>query len=123
MRVAEWCSTRPEIAKVHYPGLASHPDHEIAKTLLDGFGGMLAIELRGGGPATLKFVRKLQVFTHAASLGGVDSLVIEPRYSSHEHLTSEERQRIGIPDGFLRVSIGIENAEDLIADIEQALQH
>jgi cystathionine beta-lyase/cystathionine gamma-synthase len=122
MRVAEWCSTRPEIAKVHYPGLPSHPDHEIAKTLLDGFGGMLAIELRGGGPATLKFVRKLQVFTHAASLGGVDSLVIEPRYSSHEHLTSEERQRIGIPDGFLRVSVGIENAEDLIADIEQALQ-
>jgi len=122
MRIAEWCLTRPEIAKVHYPGLASHPDHEIAKGLLDGFGGMMAIELRGGGPATLKFVRKLQVFTYAASLGGVDSLVIEPRYSSHEHLTPEERSRIGIPDGFLRVSVGIENAEDLIADIEQALQ-
>jgi cystathionine beta-lyase/cystathionine gamma-synthase len=122
MRVAEWCTTRPEIAKVHYPGLPSHPDHEIAKSILDGFGGMMAIELRGGGPAALKFVRKLQLFSHAASLGGVDSLVIEPRYSSHEHLTPEERQRIGIPDGFLRVSIGIENAEDLIADIEQALQ-
>ncbi|HEY8852292.1 MAG TPA: aminotransferase class I/II-fold pyridoxal phosphate-dependent enzyme [Gemmatimonadaceae bacterium] len=122
MRIAEWCSTRPEIAKVHYPGLPGHPDHEIAKGLLDGFGGMMAIELRGGGPATLKFARKLQVFTHAASLGGVDSLVIEPRYSSHEHLTPEERARIGIPDGFLRVSVGIENAEDLIADIEQALQ-
>jgi cystathionine beta-lyase/cystathionine gamma-synthase len=123
MRIAEWCSTRPEIAKVHYPGLSSHPDHEIAKSLLDGFGGMMAIELKGGGPATLKFVKKLQVFTHAASLGGVDSLVIEPRYSSHEHLTPDERQKIGIPDGFLRVSVGIENAEDLIADIEQALQH
>jgi cystathionine beta-lyase/cystathionine gamma-synthase len=122
MRIAEWCSTKSEIAKVHYPGLPGHPDHEIAKGLLDGFGGMLAIELRGGGPATLKFVRKLQVFTHAASLGGVDSLVIEPRYSSHAHLTPEERARIGIPDGFLRVSVGIENAEDLIADIEQALQ-
>ena len=122
MRIAEWCSTRSEIAKVHYPGLPSHPDHEIAKGLLDGFGGMMAIELKGGGPATLKFVRKLQVFTHAASLGGVDSLVIEPRYSSHEHLTPEERQRIGIPDGFLRMSVGVENAEDLIADIEQALQ-
>jgi cystathionine beta-lyase/cystathionine gamma-synthase len=71
----------------------------------------------------LKFVKKLQLFSHAASLGGVDSLVIEPRYSSHEHLSSEERHRIGIPDGFLRVSVGIENAEDLIADIEQALQH
>jgi cystathionine beta-lyase len=122
MRIAEWCSSRPEISKVHYPGLPTHPDHEIAKTLLDGFGGMMAIELKGGGPATLKFVRKLQLFSHAASLGGVDSLVIEPRYSSHEHLTSEERQKIGIPDGFLRVSVGIENAEDLIADIEQALQ-
>lgn len=122
MRVAEWCSKRTEIAKVHYPGLPNHPDHKIAKTLLDGFGGMLAIELKGGGPAALKFVKKLQVFTYAASLGGVDSLVIEPRYSSHEHMSVEEREKIGIPDGFLRVSIGIENAEDLIADIEQALQ-
>jgi cystathionine beta-lyase/cystathionine gamma-synthase len=122
MRVAEWCSTRPELAKVHYPGLPSHPDHEIAKSILDGFGGMMAIELKGGGPAALKFVRKLQLFAYAASLGGVDSLMIEPRYSSHEHLTPEERQRIGIPDGFIRVSIGIEDAEDLIADIEQALQ-
>lgn len=122
MRVAEWCTTRPEIAKVHYPGLPDHPDHEIAKSILDGFGGMMAIELEGGGPAALKFVRKLQVFTYAASLGGVDSLVIEPRFSSHEHLTPEERRKMGIPDGFLRVSIGIEDAEDLIADIEQALQ-
>jgi cystathionine beta-lyase/cystathionine gamma-synthase len=122
MRIAEWCSTRSQIAKVHYPGLPNHPDHKIAKTLLDGFGGMLAIELKGGGPAALKFVKKLQVFTYAASLGGVDSLVIEPRYSSHEHMSSEEREKIGIPDGFLRMSIGIENAEDLIADIEQALQ-
>jgi cystathionine beta-lyase/cystathionine gamma-synthase len=122
MRIAEWCTKRPEIAKVHYPGLPNHPDHKIAKALLDGFGGMLAIELKGAGSAALRFVKKLQVFTYAASLGGVDSLVIEPRYSSHEHMTPEEREKIGIPDGFLRMSIGIENAEDLIADIEQALQ-
>lgn len=122
MRIAEWCSTRPEIAKVHYPGLPSHPDHQVAKSILDGFGGMLAIELKGGGPAALRFVQSLKVFTYAASLGGVDSLVIEPRYSSHEHMTPAERARIGIPDGFLRVSVGIENVEDLIADIEQALQ-
>ena len=122
MRIAEWCSKRPEIAKVHYPGLPNHPDHKIAKALLDGFGGMLAIELKGGGIAAVKFVKKLQVFTYAASLGGVDSLVIEPRYSSHEHMSPDEREQIGIPDGFLRMSIGIENAEDLIADIEQALQ-
>jgi cystathionine beta-lyase len=122
MRIAEWCSKRPEIAKVHYPGLTTHPDHKIAKALLDGFGGMLAIELKGGGVAAVKFVKKLQIFTYAASLGGVDSLIIEPRYSSHEHMTPDEREKIGIPDGFLRMSIGIENAEDLIADIEQALQ-
>ncbi|MGH7602409.1 MAG: trans-sulfuration enzyme family protein [Gemmatimonadaceae bacterium] len=122
MRIAHWCLSKPEIAKVHYPGLPTHPDHEIAKSILDGYGGMMAIELKGGGPATLKFVRKLQLFMYAASLGGVDSLVIEPRYSSHEHMTPEERERIGIPDGFLRMSIGIENAEDLIADIEQALR-
>ena len=122
MRIAEWCSKRPEIAKVHYPGLPTHPDHEIAKSLLDGFGGMMAIELPGAGPAVVRFVKALKLFTYAASLGGVDSLVIEPRYSSHEHMSPDERAKIGIPDGFLRMSIGIENAEDLIADIEQALQ-
>ena len=122
MRIAQWCATRSEFAKVHYPGLPNHPDHELAKTIMDGFGGMMAVELKGGGPATLKFVRKLQLFTHAASLGGVDSLVIEPRYSSHAHMDAEERARIGIPDGFLRMSIGLENAEDLIADVEQALK-
>jgi cystathionine beta-lyase/cystathionine gamma-synthase len=122
MQIAEWCSKRPEIAKVHYPGLPSHPDHEIAKSLLDGFGGMLGIEIKGAGPAAVRFAQALKLFAYAASLGGVDSLVIEPRYSSHEHMSSEERARIGIPDGFLRMSIGIENVEDLIADIEQALQ-
>ena len=122
MRVAEWCSRRSEFAKVHYPGLPTHPDHEIAKTLLDGFGGMMALELKGGGPAAIRFINGLKIFAHASSLGGCDSLVIEPRYSSHEHMSSEERARIGIPDGFLRVSIGIEDADDLIADIEHALQ-
>ncbi|MFL5482934.1 MAG: trans-sulfuration enzyme family protein [Gemmatimonadaceae bacterium] len=122
MRIADWCTKRPEFSKVHYPGLPTHPDHEIAKTLLDGFGGMMALELKGGGPAAVRFINGLKIFAHAASLGGCDSLIIEPRYSSHEHLSAEERARIGIPDGFLRVSIGVEDADDLIADIEQALQ-
>jgi len=122
MRVAEWCSRRSEFSKVHYPGLPTHPDHEIAKTLLDGFGGMMGLELKGGGPAAVRFINGLKIFAHASSLGGCDSLVIEPRYSSHEHMSSEERARIGIPDGFIRVSIGIEDADDLIADIEHALQ-
>ena len=122
MRIADWCSKRSEFSKVHYPGLPTHPDHELAKTLLDGFGGMMALELKGGGPAAIRFINGLKIFAHASSLGGCDSLIIEPRYSSHEHLSTDERARIGIPDGFLRVSIGIEDADDLIADIEQALQ-
>jgi cystathionine beta-lyase/cystathionine gamma-synthase len=121
-RVAEWCAARPEIEKVHYAGLPQHPDHALAKKLLDGFGGLLSIELAGGAPAADKFVRKLRMIAHASSLGGVDTLVIEPRFSSHAHMTSEERAAIGIPDGFLRLSIGIENAEDIIADIAQAIQ-
>ena len=122
MRVAEWCSQRSEISKVHYPGLSSHPDHALAKKLLDGFGGLMSIELAGGAQAADKFIRRLRMITHASSLGGCDTLVIEPRFSSHAHMTSAERAKIGIPDGFLRMSIGIENADDIIADIAQALQ-
>ena len=122
MKVAEWCETRSEIRKVHYSGLPSHPDHNLAKKLLDGFGGLMSIELAGGAEAADRFVRKLKMISHASSFGGVDTLVIEPRFSSHAHMTSEERAAIGIPDGFLRLSIGIENADDIIADIAQALQ-
>jgi cystathionine beta-lyase/cystathionine gamma-synthase len=102
--------------------LADHPDHEVARTFLDGFGGMLGLELVGGAKSAERFIRRLHLIKHAPSLGGVDSLVSEPRFSSHSHLTSEERSALGIPDGFLRLSIGIENADDLIADIEQALK-
>jgi cystathionine beta-lyase/cystathionine gamma-synthase len=122
MSIASWCVNRKEIKKVHYPGLAGHPDHETARTMLDGFGAMLAIELSGGGRAADRFLRRLKLIQHAPSLGGVDSLVCEPRYTSHASLTSDERARIGIPDGFLRLSIGIEDADDVIADIEQALK-
>ena len=121
-RVAEWAAKRKEIRAVHYPGLSSHPDHEIAQATMDGFGSMVAIELSGGARSTERFLRRLKVFTHAASLGGVDSLISEPRYTSHAGLTSEARARVGVPDGFLRLSIGIENADDLIADLEQALR-
>lgn len=122
MQIAEWCAGRKEIRRVHYPGLPDHPDHKIASAMLDGFGGMMAIELAGGARATEKFIRKLKIIRHAPSLGGVDSLVSEPRFTSHAHLTPEERADAGIPDGFLRLSIGIESAKDLIEDIEQALR-
>jgi cystathionine beta-lyase/cystathionine gamma-synthase len=122
LRIAAWCAERKEVRVVHYPGLPSHEDHRAACAQMEGFGGMLALELTGGGRSADRFVRKLRLIRHAPSLGGVDSLVSEPRYNSHAHLSSEERARMGIPDGFLRLSIGIEDADDLIADIEQALR-
>ena len=120
-RLAEWCAEHPGIARVHYPGLPSHPDHELACRVLDGFGGMLALELAGGGDAAEGFVRALTLVKYAASLGGVDTLISEPRYSSHAHMTSNERAAVGVPDGFLRVSVGIEDVDDIIADFAQAL--
>ncbi|HET7631871.1 MAG TPA: aminotransferase class I/II-fold pyridoxal phosphate-dependent enzyme [Gemmatimonadaceae bacterium] len=121
MRVAEWAEKCKEIRKVHYPGLASHPDHAIAARTLDGFGGMMAIEVGGGARGVERMLRRLRLFQHATSLGGVDSLVCEPRHTSHAALTSAERARAGIPDGFVRMSIGLESADDLIADLDQAL--
>jgi cystathionine beta-lyase/cystathionine gamma-synthase len=121
MRVARWCEGRKEIKKVTYPGLESHPDHAVAKRSLDGYGAMMGIELTGGGKATERFLRRLKLFRHAPSLGGVDSLVSEPRFTSHADMSSQERAKIGIPDGFVRLSVGIEGSDDLIRDLEQAL--
>jgi cystathionine beta-lyase/cystathionine gamma-synthase len=121
MRIARWCSERTEILRVHYAGLPTHPDHKIANELMDGFGGMLAVELDGGAEAAERFLAKLKIIRHAPSLGGVDTIVSEPRFTSHAHLTAEARAAAGIPDGFLRLSVGIESANDLIGDIEQAL--
>lgn len=122
LRIAQWCADRKEVRRVHYPGLTDHPDYEIARAQMDGFGGMLAIELVGGAKAADRFARKLKLFTYAPSLGGVDSLVSEPRYTSHAELSGEQRNELGVPDGFLRLSVGIEDADDLIADLEQALK-
>ena len=121
LTVAQWCSEQKEIRRVHSAGLPSHPDHAIAKELMDGFGGMMAIELEGGAAAAERFLNKIRLIRHAPSLGGVDSLVSEPRFTSHAHLTPQARADAGIPDGFLRLSIGIESATDLIRDIDQAL--
>jgi cystathionine beta-lyase/cystathionine gamma-synthase len=121
LRVAEWCGAQPQFAAVHYPGLASHPEHEDAKRLLDGFGGVLGVELKGGARAAERFLRGLTIAAHAPSLGGVETLVSEPRLTSHASLTPEERTRAGIPDGFLRFSIGLEDADDILADFAHAL--
>jgi len=121
LTVAEWCSQQPQFARVHYPGLPSHRDHAVAKRILNGFGGMLGVELKGGARAAERFLRGLTIAAHAPSLGGVETLVSEPRLTSHAALTPDERARAGIPDGFLRFSIGLEDADDIIADLAQAL--
>jgi cystathionine beta-lyase/cystathionine gamma-synthase len=121
LAIAAWASSHPAIARVHYPGLPSHPDHALAARLLGGFGGMLGLELTGGAPAAERMLNRLQLIAHAPSLAGVESLVSEPRLTSHRALGAEGRAAMGIPDGFLRISCGLEDPDDLIADLEQAL--
>jgi cystathionine beta-lyase/cystathionine gamma-synthase len=121
LAMAEWCSKQPAFAAVHYPGLPSHPDHATARRILNGYGGMLGVELAGGAAAAERFLRGLTIAAHAPSLGGVETLVSEPRLTSHASLTPEERAQAGIPDGFLRFSLGLEDADDIIADFAQAL--
>jgi cystathionine beta-lyase/cystathionine gamma-synthase len=121
MRVALWCATRAELT-VHYPGLPDHPDHEIALETLDVMGAMLAIVHRDGGDMIARVLRRLELITHAPSLGGTETLVSEPRFTSHEHLSFEERTALGVPDGFVRMSVGIEDPDDIIADLDQALR-
>jgi cystathionine beta-lyase/cystathionine gamma-synthase len=121
LAVAQWAERQDGIAKVHYPGLPSHPDHERAKTALDGFGGMVGLELKGGIKAAERLLKKLKLITHAPSLAGVETLVSEPRLTSHKSIGAEGRAKMGIPDGFLRLSCGLEDAEDIIADLAQGL--
>ncbi|HSA56626.1 MAG TPA: PLP-dependent aspartate aminotransferase family protein [Gemmatimonadaceae bacterium] len=122
MRIAEWAAERKEIQRVHYAGLPAHPDHAFAKAIMSGFGGMLAFELAGGGKAAERFLKRLKLIKHAPSLGGVETIVSEPRYTSHAHLTAPQRTAVGVPDGFVRLSVGIEDAGDLIGDLEGALR-
>ncbi|MFZ5623396.1 MAG: trans-sulfuration enzyme family protein [Gemmatimonadota bacterium] len=122
LAVARWAEQHPAFRRVHYPGLASHPDHALASRVLDGFGGMVGLELAGGVEAALRLLSRLELIAHAPSLAGVESLISEPRLSSHKGMSAEARARIGIPDGFLRLSCGIEDADDLIEDLRQALE-
>lgn len=121
MAVARWAETHPRIRKVHYPGLPSHADYAVAARTLAGFGGMVGIELDGGIPAAEAMLRKVRIIAHAPSLGGVESLASEPRLTSHKMIGAAGRALLGIPDGFIRLSCGIEDADDLIADLAQAL--
>ena len=122
MRVAKFLESHPKVSRVHYPGLKSHRDHLLAKKQMRGFGSMLAFDLKGGLPAARKFADHVKLFLLAASLGGVESLVILPIYGSHYNMSKDELRRAGVEPGTVRVSIGLEDAQDLIDDLRQALR-
>jgi len=120
--VAKFLERHPKVARVHYPGLKSHADHKLAKKQMRGFGSMLAFDLKGGLPAARRFCDRVRLFLLAVSLGGVESLVVLPIYSSHYNMSNEELRRAGVSPGTVRVSIGLEDSADLIADLKQALR-
>ena len=122
LALAEFLHGHPGVRKVYYPGLSDHPGYEIAKRQMRGFGGMLSVELDGDQDAALAAVERLELFTHAVSLGGVESLVCFPCWTSHAKVSAEERAALGISDSLVRVSVGIEDTNDLIEDWKRALE-
>ena len=121
LEVARYLDRHPKVARVHYPGLPSHPQHRLARRQMRGFGSMLAFDLKGGLGAARRFCDRVQVFLLAASLGGAESLVVLPIFTSHYKMSPSELRAAGVAPGTVRVSIGLEDAGDLIADLKQAL--
>lgn len=121
MAIARHLESHPAVARVHYPGLESHPDHVTAKSHFDGFGGMVAVEMSGGGEVAKQVVENTRLFMHAGSLGGVESLISRPAGTSHLGLTNAQLEAAGISQGLIRLSVGIEHVDDLIADLDQAI--
>jgi cystathionine gamma-lyase len=121
LAVAAFLEAHPEVDRVYYPGLASHPQHELAKRQMSGFGGMVSFVLKGPQSRALDFANRLQYFSLAESLGGVESLICHPARMTHGSIPKEDRERRGVTDGLLRLSVGIEDVEDLLADLSRAL--
>ena len=121
LAVARFLQDHPQVATVNYPGLPSHPQHELAKRQMDGFSGMVSFTLKGGAEAAYAAVQKTEVFHFAESLGGVESLITHPATMTHAAIPKEQREARGVTDGLLRLSVGIEDADDLVADLEQAI--
>jgi cystathionine beta-lyase/cystathionine gamma-synthase len=121
LEVAKFLESRPEVARVNYPGLPSHRRHDRAKRLLAGFGGMLSFELKGGAAATKKFITATTLPIKAPSLGGPETLLTQPSLTSHAGMSSEDRRKLGITDGLVRMSVGLEATEDIVEDFEKAL--
>lgn len=122
LKVAKFLEVHPKINRVIYPGLKSHPQHNLAKKQMSGFGGMLSFEIKGGIEEAKIFLRNLRIFALAESLGGVESLIELPGLMTHSSIPDEERKKIGISDTLIRISVGIENSDDLIEDLAQALE-
>lgn len=122
IQVAQFLENHPAVERVYYPGLESHPQHALARQQMSGgFGGMLAFELRGGYEAAYRMIQRTEVCILAVSLGGVETLITHPASMIHAHQTDEERETAGIAPGLIRLSVGVEHADDIIADLEQAL--
>ncbi len=122
MKLASYLENHPKVAWVKYPGLASHPQHELAKRQMDGFGSMISFELKGGLEAGRVMMNSVQMAILAVSLGGVETLIQHPASMTHSKVTAEGKLKAGITDGLVRYSVGIEDVDDLMADLEQALQ-
>jgi len=122
LKIAKFLEDYPAIEKVNYPGLESHPGHQRARELFDGFGGMLSFELKNGVEAAERFIQNTTLPIIAPSLGGIETLITRPATTSHSGLSPKDRQKLGISEGLIRVSIGIEATEDIIEDFEQALK-
>lgn len=121
MKLAEWLDQHPQVEKVIYPGLPSHPQHELAKRQMSGFGGMISILLKGDINKARRFLESVEIFALAESLGGVESLIEHPAIMTHASIPKENREKLGILDNFVRISVGIEDLDDLIADLDRAL--
>ncbi len=121
MALAEFLSTHRKVAAVHYPGLKSHPQHHLAKKQMKGYGGMLSFEVKGTTKDAMRFTESVKVATLAASLGGVETLVSQPYNMTHAQMSAKEREATGIPETLVRVSVGIEDEEDLVDDFRRAL--
>lgn len=121
LKVATWLEKHPKIEKVFYPGLPSHPQHALAKKQMSGFGGMITAVIKGDLDASRRMLSACKVFTLAESLGGVESLIEHPAIMTHASIPKEQREALGISDGLIRLSIGIESADDLISDLDEAL--
>jgi cystathionine gamma-lyase len=119
LAIARWLERHPQVERVTYPGLASHPQHALAKRQMSGFGGMLTFVVRGGLEAARRFLEAVEIFACAESLGGVESLIEHPAIMTHASVPADTRAKLGIDDGFIRISAGIEKVDDLLADLER----